>query len=219
MSTAENSVAAPEVSSTRAYRSPRRRLQADQTRAAILEAARDLFATRGWVGTSVRDIARTADVSIETVYATVGAKAAVLKAALDFSIAGDDEPIPIAERPGFAAIRRGATLRDRARAAARVTGETNERAAQLEPALRQGALVDRELADLLAEYEDGRRRDIVLGGELVVGRELTQTEFDELWTLTSIPVTVMLVRDCGWGQDAFQEWLTDRIEELFTRAT
>ncbi|RZL79703.1 MAG: TetR family transcriptional regulator [Rhodococcus sp. (in: high G+C Gram-positive bacteria)] len=217
MSTAENDAAAPGTPPTRTYRSPRRRLQAAQTRAAVLEAAHELFAAHGWVGTSMRDIARTAGVSVETVYATVGSKVAVLKIALDVAVAGDDEPVALADRPEFLALGVGPTLEDRAGAAARLVGAINHRACLLDAALRQGAAVEDELGERLAELERGRREGTSAGGRLVAGRRLRATEFDELWMLTSIAVHNLLVRDSGWSRDRYEIWLADRIEELFSR--
>jgi AcrR family transcriptional regulator len=92
----------------RPYRSPRRALQAQQTRAAVLVACRALFAERGWA-TGVRDIATAAEVSVETVYATLGGKVALLTAALDGAVAGDDDPVPLAERPTYWPWARGAS--------------------------------------------------------------------------------------------------------------
>jgi len=43
--------------------------------------------------------------SVQTVYNTVGGKAAVLKAVYDVMVAGDDEPIPIMQRPTVQAMR------------------------------------------------------------------------------------------------------------------
>ena len=45
---------------------------ADQTRRESLEAARRLFAERGYVGTSVADIAAEAGVAVQTIYARHG---------------------------------------------------------------------------------------------------------------------------------------------------
>ncbi|MGH3447858.1 MAG: TetR family transcriptional regulator, partial [Nocardioidaceae bacterium] len=46
----------------RPYASPRRREQAQITRADIAAAARRLFMARGWAGTRVRDVAAEAGV-------------------------------------------------------------------------------------------------------------------------------------------------------------
>jgi AcrR family transcriptional regulator len=51
-----------------------RERRAKLTRDEILQAARRLSAERGYAGTSVRDIARAAGVSAQTVYDSVGSK-------------------------------------------------------------------------------------------------------------------------------------------------
>src|SRR6478735_5598301 len=111
--------------SGRRYESPRRGEQAAQTRALVLEAARDLFAEHGWAATGMRDVAASAGVAVETIYANFGSKTELLKAALDTRVAGDDLPIPIANRAEFAALGEG-TPTERARAAARLVRGVNE---------------------------------------------------------------------------------------------
>src|SRR5262245_61569473 len=85
----------------RRYDSPLRREQAAATPTAILEAAERLFAERGYVGTSVAEIAAAAGVALKTVYAAFGTKAEVLRALWNLRMRGDDEPVPMAERPWF----------------------------------------------------------------------------------------------------------------------
>ena len=89
----------------RRYQSPLRRAQAQSTRLTIVEAATRLFIAQGYVGTSMDDIAAAAGVSRATVFASVGAKAAILKTAYDIAIVGDDEPIPLPQRPWAIAVR------------------------------------------------------------------------------------------------------------------
>lgn len=127
MATVEPDSAVPGGSGTRRYRSPLRRMQAAQARAVVLEAATRLFAERGWAGTGVRDIARAAEVSVETVYATFGSKADLLKAALEVAIVGDDAQVPLADRPVYTAIGTGRTTGDRIESGARLIATINER--------------------------------------------------------------------------------------------
>ncbi len=71
----------------RAYRSPKRKEQAARTRERIIEAAGDLFSARGFAGTTMGDIARSAEVSVESVHAT-GTKASLLLEAFRTRYAG-----------------------------------------------------------------------------------------------------------------------------------
>jgi AcrR family transcriptional regulator len=56
--------------------------QAQRTRAGVLEAAGRCFVARGYAGTTMRDIAEAAGVSVQTVFGQ-GSKAALLLASVD----------------------------------------------------------------------------------------------------------------------------------------
>jgi AcrR family transcriptional regulator len=75
------------------------------TRRRIIAAATQLFIRDGYLQTTMADIARLADVAVQTLYLSFGSKVAMLAAALDVAIAGDDEPVPVLERPWFARMR------------------------------------------------------------------------------------------------------------------
>ena len=62
---------------------PRREEYADQTRAAVLAAARQLFAENGFFQTKVEQIARLSRVSPATVYAQCGGKQGLLRSLMD----------------------------------------------------------------------------------------------------------------------------------------
>src|ERR1700730_17722231 len=64
----------------RPYSSRVRAQHADDTRRAIIEAARTLFAEQGYARTSVAAVAEAAGVALNTVYASVGGKAALIAA-------------------------------------------------------------------------------------------------------------------------------------------
>jgi AcrR family transcriptional regulator len=68
---------------------------------AVLRAARELFIARGYPATTIEEIAGRAGVSKPTVFAAVGSKQAILKQLRDIAVAGDDEPVPVAERPWY----------------------------------------------------------------------------------------------------------------------
>ncbi len=82
----------------RRYDSSRRQARAQESRAAVLRAALDRFLQHGYSSTTIAQVADDASVSVETVYKTFGNKAGLLKAVFDVAVAGDDEPVPMAER-------------------------------------------------------------------------------------------------------------------------
>ena len=188
-------------------------MQAAQTRAAVLSAARTLFAERGWAATGVRDIARAAGVSVETIYATIGSKVALLTAALDGAVVGDDEPVPLAERPMFLALGRGGREERTAAAAALIT-DIHVRTIGLELALREGAGSEPALADLLDAQEENRRRSTDAGMGLVLDRPIVERERDLFWAQTAPEVYDALVNRSGWSPQQYDTWIRSLITNL-----
>src|SRR4051812_11859590 len=70
----------------RRYRSSVRAEQATLTRQRILEAATTLFVERGYASTTIAVVADAADVSPETIYATLGGKRGLLEGVIDAMI-------------------------------------------------------------------------------------------------------------------------------------
>ena len=73
-------------------------------RRAVVDAARALFLERGYVATTIEAISEHADVPSATVYRLFSSKLGILKALLDTSIAGDDQPLAVQERPDVASL-------------------------------------------------------------------------------------------------------------------
>ena len=197
----------------RPYRSPRREQQAAETREAVLAAAVELFGTRGWAATGMRDVARGAGVSVETVYAGFRSKSDLLTAVIDLATVGDTAPVPLDERPEFTALGSG-TRQQRARAAARLVTGIHHRNAGVLLALRQAAASDRELARLLREAEQRRRIDVEQGVSLITGRAVTREECDGLWAVFAVEVYQLLTGLRGWTPQQYETWLADVIDRL-----
>src|SRR4051794_2084419 len=85
-------------------RFPQRAARAAQTRRAVLVAAEQLFVDRGYGSTSIHEVAQAAGVSRATVFNSVGGKPALLRACYDVATVGDDEPVPLPQRPAMVAI-------------------------------------------------------------------------------------------------------------------
>src|SRR3954468_23512976 len=86
---------------TRSYNSPRRREQAEATRAQILDAAQRLFEAQGYAATTMAAIAAEAGVALKTVYVAFETKSGVLRALWHLVLRGDQDDVPMTERSWY----------------------------------------------------------------------------------------------------------------------
>ncbi|MGH9120496.1 MAG: TetR/AcrR family transcriptional regulator, partial [Acidimicrobiales bacterium] len=140
----------------RAYRSPKRERQAGETRRAILSAATEMFRGRGYAGTTIAAVAGAAGVSVPTVEAAFGTKAELLKTAIDVAIAGDDEPVPVLERPWAAKAQGSEEAANFLQIVAEVLVETQQRAGPLVLVAFEAARSDPRLEPLAAQLKAQR---------------------------------------------------------------
>ena len=184
-------------------------------RAAVIRAARDLFGERGYAATTIEAISERSDVPPATVYRLFSTKLGILKALLDVSIAGDDEAIPLADRPaarelvaepdprrqlsGFAGIARGIMARTEPiyRILVSAAGSDPDAAALLANQNSRRHEGQGQIADLLAE-----------NGALRPGLGGTDAA-DIIHALMSPEVYRLLVCDRGWDPGQYEQWLTE----------
>jgi AcrR family transcriptional regulator len=197
----------------RPYRSTLRGAQAQSTRQAVIAAAARLFVERGYAATSIEEIAAAAGVSRATVFASVGGKPVLLKTALDVAIVGDDEPVPLPERPRSKAIRAEPDPRKYLAMYAELVTEIDGRLAGIHEAVRGAAGADPDARELweshLAQHRQGAANvvgDLVRKGGIRKGLG-ADAAADIIWLLG--PGTYhMLVHRRGWSPDRFRAWLT-----------
>ena len=143
----------------RPYRSPLRDEQSRATRRRIVDAASELFVERGYGRATIDAIAARAGVGRKTVFTAAGGKVTLLKLAFDWALAGDDEPVAIADRPEVQRMMRqerpAALLADWMALNATIA----RRVAVLYHVLVVAADADSEAADLLAASDDQRARE------------------------------------------------------------
>jgi AcrR family transcriptional regulator len=150
------------------------------------------------------------------VYAYFPSKRALLQAAVDVAVVGDDLPVAVAGRPEFAALGRGRHAQRTAAAARLLTG-IYRRTAGLANVIREAAASDPELADVLKGARERQRQDVALAAELMMDREPTPVERDGLWALTSPDVYLLLVGESGWSPDQYEAWMAETLERLVPR--
>lgn len=83
---------------------PRPSLREESRRSTVrrlVTSASALFLEQGYASTTIDAIAERAGTGRRTVFTAVGGKAALLKLAYDWALVGDDEPVPMAQRPAI----------------------------------------------------------------------------------------------------------------------
>src|SRR5690348_1268798 len=128
-----------------AYRSVRRQRQAEATRRDIVQAARRLFADKGYAATSMSDIAREADVAVQTIYASCGSKRELVVSLVDFI----DEEADVAELAAKAAASE--KPRETIALSVHLTRQLMERCGDIIGALLSAALVEPDAAAAIEE--------------------------------------------------------------------
>jgi AcrR family transcriptional regulator len=203
---------------TRTYQSEVRKQRAARTRRAVLVAARDLFRSRGYAGTSVSDIAAEAGVSVDTVYTSVGRKPQLLLAVIDMTLGGGDAPVAAEDRGYVRAIRAARTAEQKIGAYAEGLREVMPATAPLISALHEGALSDPDCAKVHEHLDDRRaanmRRfaaDLRTTGRLRDDLDDVAVA-DIVWATNSVEYYTLL-RARGWSAERY----ADHLRDLWTR--
>ncbi|GAB2585501.1 TetR family transcriptional regulator [Paractinoplanes abujensis] len=207
----------------RPYDNTRRAEQARLTRRRVLDAARALLVERGPAAVTMRDVATGAGVSAETVYKTFGTKAALVKDVYDVTLAGDDEDVPMIDRPEIRAVHAATSpqgvLTAYAHAARLISGRTGPLLAKLLAAARGG---DPDLAQFRETINRERMvgasgvvRHLAAIGGLRAGVDPAQGA-DIVWTLIAPEVYELLVGDRGWTLDQYERWLAQSFIDALT---
>jgi AcrR family transcriptional regulator len=203
-----------EPTSSRGYDSPLRREQARETQRRIVAAAYRLLLDQGYAATTMAAVAARAGVSPQTVYKAFGTKAALVKRVYDVTLAGDDEPVPLAERDDVRAAYEGRDPRAVLDWYAELGRTLLVRLAPLLTVILAGARTgEPELVELVA----------TMNGERLVGTTMCARRLEELgalradltldqardliWTLNSLEVWDLLVQQRGWTPEAYRDWV------------
>lgn len=164
----------------------------------------------------MREIAGAAGVAVETVYATVGSKAAILIRLVDVAVVGDDEPVPLRDRPEYSRLGKG-TRATRARAVAELMWDINTRIGGLERAVQQGAGVDESFAAMQAESRARQLCGVREAIEQMGVSSPTEEQVVGLLAVTCSDVYMLLTREVGVGRETYVDWLAATIEEHLAR--
>lgn len=186
-------------------------------RRAVLDAARILFLERGYGATTIEGISSAAEIPQATVYRLFSSKQGILKALLDTSVAGDDEPVPVAERSHVRAVLDATRPEDSLARLAAVSVDINTRTAPIYPILVSAASSDRDASAILDELTRQRQE-----GQGRVATALARAKAlrpglrardagDVIHALASPELYHLLVIDRAWSPERYQRWLAEAL--------
>jgi AcrR family transcriptional regulator len=202
----------------------RREQRALRTRDRIVQAATRLFLDRGYVATTVDAIAREAGVAAATVYQAFGTKQAILAAGLDFTIAGDAEPVAVLEREWVRTVRGESDRVRRLRLVIQNTTEIAARTAPIKEVMRDAAAIEASIRELI--HQDNQRRyktqqalvEVVVAESAGHSGSRGPSAVDTFFTLVNHDTFRLFVGHLGWTIQEWREWLFQLLSrELFDR--
>lgn len=205
-------------SDRRPYVSPVRARQAQQTRQRVARAAAALFVGHGYAATSMAEVAREAEVSAQTVYNLFGSKPGLLKGAYDIVLVGDDEPLPLAERPEVRALYAGTDPAEFLRGYAGLGRTVLERVGPLLLQITAGTATGEPDLIAIKQTTDSER----LTGTGMVARRLAELGAlspalsvrgarDRIWTLNSVEVWHLLTGTLAWSGAEYEQWIGEAM--------
>jgi AcrR family transcriptional regulator len=178
----------------------------------IIDACRAELHRVGYAGLTIRAVAERAAVSQETIYKTFGGKRGMVKALYDVTLAGDDQPIPMAERPEIRDLLAEPDPHAKVRAYARLARQISERVGDVLALLGAGGP---EAAGITAQTDRERLAGTTAFARHLADRGLLRTDpasaADACWILTSPQLYRLCTAGRGWSHERYERWLGDMM--------
>lgn len=205
----------PEPVKSRRYNSSRRLQQASATRREILDAAQRLFEGQGYAATTVAAIAAEAGVALKTVYVAFETKSGVLRALWNLLLRGDEEGVPVADRPWYREALDEPDPERQLLLVARNSRHVKQRIGAVLEVIRAAAPTDPDIQALWDRIESdfhANQRVIVESletkGALAPGLDVSRAT-DILWSLNLSNLWQLLVVERGWTPDRYEQFVGD----------
>jgi len=196
----------------RRYDATRRRQAATRTRAAILDAARELFTERGYAATPMSAIAERAGVALDTVYASAGRKPELARLLIETAISGSADVVTAEQRDYVRAIQAAPDAETKIRIYASAIRAIAPRLALVLGIIQQ-ASAEPELAalwDEIAQRRAANMRRFVADLAAVAPLRLGLDEAaDIVWATNAVEMYQLLVSQRGWSPARYERFLAD----------
>ena len=194
----------------RKQKSTLRQRQAQATQELIVKAAQELFLQRGYVASTVEEIAARSGVAVSTVYFAFGSKRAILRA-IRQRWHRQSHIKEVLEQ-----ARSRASVGEKLALLAHGTRRQWETGLAMTQIYRAAASADQEAAKELREALRGRRAALdgfvaEIAPSLRAGLNVTKAAAI-LRALCRVEVYEELVQESGWSTDAYEQWLTSALK-------
>ncbi len=160
---------------------------------------------------------RPAFTSMGSVFDSVGGKAQPMKLAYEFAIVGDDEPVPLADRPEMRAMLAEPDFGKRLAMYASLAVGIDRQLSSAWRAFEGAATSDPEAAKLYVAMVQQRRRAMQQAAQMFADAGALRPDLDIevaadlMWFYNDPSLYDKLVRQRGWSVDRFQAWLTEAL--------
>jgi len=186
-------------------------------RRAVLDAARTLFLERGYGATTIDGISSASEIPQATVYRLFSSKNGILKALVDTSVAGDDEPVPVAERSHVRPLLDATRPEDSLARLAAISVDINTRTAPIYRILVSAASSDTDAAAILDELTRQRQEGQGRVATALARAKALRTGLrardagDVIHALASPELYHLLVIDRAWSPQRYERWLAETL--------
>lgn len=196
----------------RRYSSNRRTLEAEATRANILDSAKRLIVRNGIDKVTIAEIAATAGVAESTVYAAYGSKEGILRTLMEQSLfggqyraaqallAGIEDPVQLIALTARVARAIYESEREDLGLLREISG--------FSPVLRN---VEGQFEQMRYDLQKDRIERLFSAGRAKHGLALDEAR-RIMWALTSRDLYRMLVVEGGWAPQRYEDWLAETLE-------
>lgn len=192
--------------------------RSQRTHAKVVAAATQCFVERGYLSTTMAEVAAAAEVTVQTLYLRFGSKVALLAATHDVTLVGDEEPVPVLNRPWVTQLRQEADGPAAVSLLVEQLQRMHTRVSDLYAAI-QSSSADPHVAVLL----DDLRRQQAQTLTALVGELATKSGYrtdleptcasDIVYALAGIDSHRLLVHDRSWSAQQWHVWVTDLLTD------
>jgi AcrR family transcriptional regulator len=186
----------------------------------VIAAARKLFLSAGWAGTTIAGIAKAAKVSPETIYSVFGGKAPLFAEVVRAGVRRSDPNTPLLEQAGPKAVAAAADQRTALRLFTHDIAQLLSGVAGLMGVARGVAGSEPDIGEIYRGIHAGRRENFGVVATALKRHGPLRNDMSEdeavaiIWRLTSPELFLLMTEIEGLAPAAYADWLEATLAQL-----